>query len=197
MADHAAQACLAALEQQERLAGLRPVLREKYGKDVVVRMGINSGSVTAGNMGSDKRFQYTVMGDAVNQAARLEPANKDYGTTIIIGETTYEEAKGMIEARLLDKLIVKGKTRPISIYELLARKGQLAPEKQNVVDLYQSALSLHWERKWQEALDCLDRALALDPGDGPSVTMRARIIKFQKNPPPATWGGEHERASKD
>jgi adenylate cyclase len=86
--DHAAQACLAALEQQEKLAELRPILKAKYGKEIRVRMGLNSGTVTAGNMGSDKRFQYTVMGDAVNQAARLEPANKDYGTLIIMGEAT-------------------------------------------------------------------------------------------------------------
>jgi adenylate cyclase len=197
MEDHAAQACLAALEQQEKLAELRPMLKQQYGKEIWVRMGINSGSVTAGNMGSDKRFQYTVMGDAVNQAARLEPVNKDYGTRIIIGETTYEEAKGIVEARLIDKLIVKGKTTPICIYELLARKGQLTPEKRDLMDLYQEGLTLYWERDWEKALACLERALALDPGDGPSAIIRSRIIEFQKTPPPENWTGEYRRMSKD
>jgi len=195
--DHAAQACLAALEQQDKLAELRPILKEKFGKEIQVRMGLNSGTVTAGNMGSDKRFQYTVMGDAVNQAARYEPANKDYGTLIIIGETTYEEAKAVIEARLLDKLTVKGKTKPICVYELLARKGQLSAEKRKVVDLYEKALALHWERKWDESLACMNLALELDPGDGPSATLRKRIIEYQKTPPPATWAGEYVRKAKD
>jgi len=197
VSDHATQACLAALEQQQKLEELRPALKAKYGKEIRVRMGVNSGTVTAGNMGSDKRFQYTVMGDAVNQAARFEPANKDYGTQIMIGETTYEEAKASIEVRLLDKLIVKGKTKPICVYELLARKGHLSEGKRKVVDCYEKGLALHWERRWDEALACLDRALELDPGDGPSARMRDRIIEYQKTPPPAHWAGEYERKSKD
>lgn len=197
MNDHAVQACLSALEQQEELAKLRPVLREEFGHDIHVRMGINSGTVTAGNMGSDRRFQYTVMGDPVNQAARFEPANKDYGTLIVMGETTYQAAKEHIEVRLLDKLIVKGKTVPILIYELLARKGGLSQEKSKIVALYETALKLHWDRKWEEAEAAIQEALSLDPNDGPCVSMLKRINGYVKNPPAQGWKGEYIRLTKD
>jgi len=197
MQDHARQACLAAIEQQEKLAELRPVLKKEFGHEIFVRMGINSGSVTAGNMGSDRRFQYTVMGDAVNQAARLEPANKEYGTLIIIGETTYGEAAEAIEARLLDKMVVKGKKKPIGIYELIGRKGCLSPEKLKVVELYQEALRLHWERRWDEAINLLQSALELDPGDTPGAKLLERIQKYKYSPPPEGWTGEYMQTRKD
>jgi len=197
MHDHAMQACLSAIEQQEKLAELRPILKKEFGHEIFVRMGLNSGSVTAGNMGSDRRFQYTVMGDAVNQAARFEPANKEYGTLIIIGETTYNEAKDAIEARLLDKMVVKGKTKPIGIYELIGRKGGITPERMKILELYQQALRLHWERRWDEAIGLLEDALKLDQGDTPSVKLLARIQKYKEEPPHEGWTGEYMQTRKD
>ncbi len=194
---HATLACWAALDQQVKLAELRPGFKADFGVDIVVRMGLNSGIVSAGNMGSNRHFSFTVMGDAVNQAARFEPANKDYGTDIMIGETTYELARNDIEARLLDKIIVKGKTVPIKIYELVARKGDISTERQNVLDLYDKALNLHWERKWDEALEDLAKALSICPDDGPSLNMVERITSYKKNPPPEEWMGEYIRKSKD
>ncbi len=195
--DHATQACLAALEQQDTLAKLRPALKAEFGHDIHVRMGINSGTVTAGNMGSNRKMQYTVIGDAVNQASRFEPINKDYGTRIIIGETTYNEAKDSIEARLLDRIIVKGKTVPIGIYELVSLKGALSAEKRQVIQLYEEGLRLHWERKWDAAIACFDRALGLDQGDGPSAMMRARVLEYRQEPPPEHWDGDYARGTKD
>ena len=195
--DHAAKACLAALEQQRELADLRPILRKEFGYDIFVRMGMNSGVVTAGNMGSDKRFQYTVLGDAVNLAARFEPANKDYKTDIIIGELTYEAARDVVEARLLDRIVVKGISRPVGIYELLGEKGRVTPARVRVVDLYVEALRLHWERKWDEATERLAHALELDPQDGPSANLLLRIGWYRENPPSPGWQGEHVRATKD
>lgn len=195
--DHAKQACFAAIEQQEKIAEIRPVLKAEFGHDINVRMGLNSGHVTAGNMGSGQRMQYTVMGDAVNQAARLEPANKDYGTLIMISEATYESAKDVIEARLLDRIIVKGKTKPIHIYELLAKKGKLPENKQKVIDFYVTGLKLHWNRQWDEAIKHFNMALELDPGDIPSVNMRTRVEGYKINPPPDTWNGEYYREKKD
>jgi adenylate cyclase len=197
MKDHAVQACLAAIEQQKKLAEIRPILRAEFGHDIHVRMGINSGTVTAGNMGSDKKLQYTVIGDAVNQAARFEPVNKYYGTNIAIGELTYEEAKDFIEARLLDKIVVQGKTQPVRLYELLGRKGDLAPAKLRLVQFYEKGLQLHWERKWDAAMACMDAALELDSQDGPSIRLRERIVAYKATPPPDTWAGEYIRASKD
>jgi adenylate cyclase len=195
--DHAVQACLAALEQQKKLAEIRSALKEESGFDVTVRMGINTGSVTAGNMGSNRRFQYTVMGDSVNQASRFEPANKEYGTQIIIGETTYAGAKEHLETRLLDKIVVVGKTKPIEIYELIARKGEITEQKRNVVSLYEKALRLHWGRQWDESLSCLADALGLDPEDGPCVRLRDVVASYKESPPPDSWEGEYVRKSKD
>lgn len=196
MHDHAVQGCLAAIEQQKTITELRPVLKEQFGHEIHVRMGINSGHVTAGNMGSDRRFQYTVMGDAVNQAARFEPANKSYDTRIIIGSVTYEEAKDAIEARLLDRVVVKGKTKPIEIYELLEKAGDLDADKKKSADLYVDALRYHWDREWQKAIDALDRALGLDPGDGPSARLRERVMSYMATPPRDDWAGEVIRTEK-
>lgn len=194
--DHAKLACWAALEQQVKLNDLRPAFKERFNVDVMVRMGLNSGVVSAGNMGSVKRFSYTVMGDAVNQAARFEPANKEYGTLIMIGESTYTLAKEHIEARLLDKLVVKGKTVPIQIYELIAKKGEIGADKRRVVELYLEGLRLHWERQWEPALRCFNEALTIIPDDGPSLTMKARVEEYMIVPPPENWQGEYVRTTK-
>ncbi len=197
MEDHAVQACLAALEKQRTLTDLRPVLKEEFGHEIRARMGINTGVITAGNMGSEQRFEYTVMGDAVNLASRLEPANKDYGTEIIIGSRTYEAAKEHIEARLLDRILVRGKQEPEKVYELLARKGQLTPSKAQVVALYQEALALYWDRRWEEARDRLKQAFETDPRDGPCRELLRRIEEYGANPPSPDWDGVYVRAEKD
>lgn len=197
MEDHAVQGCLAALEQQEKLAEIRGQLKAEFGHEIKVRMGINSGTVTAGNMGSDRRFSYTVMGDAVNLARRLEPANKDYDTYICMGEGTYERAKHAIEARLLDKIIVKGKSKPVHIYELLGRKGQVPAQKMEVVSLYARGLNLHWECDWDGAMSAFEEALKLDPEDGPSRCMIARVREYKANPPESGWLGAYERLEKE
>jgi class 3 adenylate cyclase len=195
--EHAKHACWSALDQQAKLDELRPRLLEEFGHDITVRMGINSGRVSAGNMGSSQKFQYTVMGDAVNQAARYEPTNKVYGTLIMIGNSTYELANAYIEARLLDRIVVKGKTVPIKVYELLAKKGELSEEKTKVVERYHRGLALHIERRWEEAITCFEAALAIEPEDGPSQTMFERVRGYQTSPPPESWQGEYVRTSKD
>jgi len=195
MDDHAAQACYAALEQQEKLASQRDALKAEFGHELTVRMGLNTGTVTAGNMGSENRFQYTVMGDAVNQASRFESANKCYGSLIMIGETTCEAIGDLFEVRLLDLIIVKGKTKPIRIYELLARAGELANEKKQVAALYEEALKLHWERKFDEAVSKLDEALAIMK-DEPSYWLRQRILGYLETPPEEGWNGEFVNPNK-
>jgi adenylate cyclase len=193
---HAWKACWSALEQQERLQTLKQELKAEYGCDIDARMGINTGEVAAGNMGSEQKFQYTVMGDAVNQAARFEPANKPFDTHIMIGGRTYEMAKDKIEARFLANMIVKGKTEPVPCYELLAKKGELPETKATVVRLFEEAWKLHAERKFQEALTKFDQALALDPNDGPSKAYKKICEGFLKTPPPDGWAGEYIQTSK-
>ena len=193
---HAWKACWSALEQQERLQTLKQELKAEYGCDIDARMGINTGEVAAGNMGSEQKFQYTVMGDAVNQAARFEPANKPFDTHIMIGGKTYEMSKDKIEARFLANMIVKGKTEPVPCYELLAKKGELPEAKARVVRLFEEAWKLHAAKKFHEAIAKFDEALALDPHDGPSKAYKKICEGFLKTPPPDDWAGEYIQTSK-
>lgn len=195
--NHAEAACLAALEQQEEMTRLRPVLQERFGVNLQVRFGICSGTVSAGNMGSARRFQYTVMGDTVNQAARFEPANKDYGTGILIGEPTWELAKSAITARLLDRIMVVGRTAPVHIYHLVGRAGELPPEETEALQLYEKALSSHWDRRWEEAKAFISRALAICPDDQPCRVLSDRLDRYAAEPPGDDWRGEYVRLTKD
>ena len=193
---HAWKACWSALEQQERLQSLKQELKAEYGCDIDARMGINTGEVAAGNMGSDKKFQYTVMGDAVNQAARFEPANKPFDTHIMIGGKTYEMAKEKIEARFLANMIVKGKTEPVPCYELLAKKGGLSETKARVVQLFEEGWKLHAAKKFPQAIAKFDEALAVEANDGPSKAYKKICEGFLKSPPPDSWAGEYIQTSK-
>ncbi|AKJ64859.1 Adenylate cyclase 2 [Kiritimatiella glycovorans] len=118
--DHALRACESALRQQGVIDELRDEFRRDYGIDWHVRMGINTGPVVAGNMGSETHFEYTVLGDAVNQASRYEPLNKKYGTRIIIGEETNRRVSRVLETRFIDRVTVRGRSEPVEIYELVS-----------------------------------------------------------------------------
>lgn len=190
MEDHAAEACLAALEQAEEMGRLRPILKERFGHEVYVRMGIHSGAVKAGNYGSAERMQYTVIGDAVNLASRLEPANKIYGTEIMVSEETYRQASGVVAARLVDRILLKGKSRSTAVYELWCAKGELTGRDEEFIHFYEAALNCHWDRAWDDALEMLDRAQAIHPGDGPCRVLRERIDEFRGDPPDGSWSGE-------
>ena len=194
---HATLACYACLDQQKKLDEIREALYEEFGYRLQVRIGANSGDVSAGNMGSENRFSYTVMGDAVNLAARLEPTNKVYGTYLMIGENTYDLAKDDIEARLIDKVVVMGKKVAIRVYELLARKGELSEDKQKLVFHYEKGLQLHEERKWDEAIAEFNKALEVVPDDEASKVLIKRVEEYKENPPGEDWQGEYVRKSKD
>ncbi|MCM8530862.1 MAG: CHASE2 domain-containing protein [Lentisphaeraceae bacterium] len=195
--DHAMKACYACLDQQEKLDEIRSELYEKFGYELHVRMGINTGDVSAGNMGAESHFSYTVMGDAVNLAARLEPTNKVYGTTIMIGENTYEQAKDFIEVRFLDKVVVVGKKESIKVYELIGKKGEISKDKLSFIAHYEKGLALHEERFWQKAIDEFEAALQIEPEDTASKVMIERVKQYTENPPDASWQGEYIRKSKD
>jgi class 3 adenylate cyclase/protein involved in polysaccharide export with SLBB domain len=193
---HAWKCCWAALDQQEKLQEVRADILQEFGVKVDVRMGINTGDVSAGNMGSEQKFQYTVMGDAVNQAARFEPANKPFGTRIMIGERTYQMSKEHIEVRFLSAMIVKGKTEPVKAYELVGKKGQISSDKRRLVGLFEEGWRLHAEWKWDEAIAKFDQCLAIDPNDGPSKTYKEICLEYKEKPPKEGWKGEWEQTSK-
>jgi len=186
---HAHQACAAVLEQRRHLDGLRDELCAEFGFELHARFGVNTGELTAGNMGSDERFQYTVMGDVVNQAARMESINKMYGTEIIVGAATSKAVADEYLLRRVDRVRLLGKSQAVEIYELLGRKGELSPERMRVVNLYTQALEFYFEGDFESAIPRLQDALDLDSSDGPARVLIRRLRRFKGDPPPADWDG--------
>lgn len=194
--NHASLACFAALDSQSELAKRREEWKAEGQPVITARIGINSGWLVVGNMGSQARMEYTVMGDAVNLASRLEGANKFYDTLILLGPRTYELAAKDIEAREVDLMRVKGKKEPVVVFELLARKGCLSAERRYVIETYAEGLDAYKHRDFKTAAARFEAALALDPGDGPSRVYLERAKEYLVAPPPADWDGVYELKSK-
>jgi adenylate cyclase len=194
--DHAVRACLAALDNQARLAELRQEFVKLGLPPVYARIGINTGEMIIGNMGSNQRFDFTVIGDSVNLASRLEGAGKEYGTSIIISEDTYRQAADRVEVRELDLLRVKGKELPVRIYELLSRKGELEEPKQNVRELFAEGLKHYRQQHWSEAISAFQGVLTLASDDGPAKAFIRRCEDFMKTPPPVEWDGVYRLMTK-
>ncbi len=188
--DHAARACRAALKMQEKLASMREEWRKEGAPVLYSRVGINTGEMIVGNMGCLEVFDYTVMGDAVNLASRLEGANKSYGTTIMIGPETAKDVEGIFVVRCLDDIRVKGKDKPVRVFELLAESNDsLSPRKQKAVAKYHEGLELYRNRHFNEAKMKFDEALKIEPSDSPSTTYLKRCEEYILNPPPPDWDG--------
>jgi len=194
--DHAYHACLSAVSMQRKLAELRAFWRKEGRHELRVRMGINSGLAVAGNMGSRSRMNYTVMGDAVNLASRLEGANKPYGTYAMVSDNTYAAVKDQFRFRELDTIRVMGKNVPITVYELLEMAGPLPDKIEEVLGLYETGLALFKNRSWAEARIAFSNALKVDPADGPSKTYLERCGTFLEAPPVADWDGVFKLTSK-
>jgi len=187
--DHATIACHAAIDMQKKNEEMRKTLREQNRPMLYTRIGMSSGPVVVGNMGSADRMDYTMMGDVVNLAARLEGVNKFYQTFTMIPQSTYELAKDDIDTRQLDIIRVVGKKEPISVYEVLERKNQTSSEKSGVVEKYLKALKLYEERNFADASKEFEKVLAIDPDDGPSLTYVKRCGVFLETPPEKDWDG--------
>jgi adenylate cyclase len=188
--NHAYKCCAAALEMQETLAQLRDMWGKQGKPKLYARCGINTGQMVVGNMGSETRFDYTVMGDSVNLGARLEPANKEYGTMVMIGENTYEMAKDKIIARQLDLLRVKGKTEPVKVYELigLTEKG-ISEKKNQAIQFFEKGMEHYFTQNWETAIKYFNHALEADHMDNPSKRYLRRCEQFLNNPPGESWDG--------
>lgn len=200
-ANPAVLACHAALEQQARISRFQEKLPEILGlkagvPQIRVRMGLTTGEVTVGSIGPENAQSYTVIGDTVNLASRLEGANKIYKTCIIINEQTQTMAKGEIETRELDVLRVVGKQDAVRVYELLGRKGDISTAMADLRDEFERALKHYRLRKWPEALAGFQRCLEIHPEDGPSRVFVERVQTFQSDPPGEDWDGVWSSVSK-
>jgi len=192
--EQARLACLAAIEMAERGAALRTELPELLGvrtvsSDCDVRIGVATGEVLVGSIGSEFMMSYTVMGDAVNLASRLEGANKIYGSHSLVSEPTVATAGDAIEFREIDRLVVVGQTHPEAVFEIMGRKGELTPERLSLQKRYSEGLAAYRARRWDDARHAFGAALAVAPGDRPSMALISRIDSFQANPPPGDWNG--------
>ena len=192
--DHASDACLAALAQQEAIIQLRAQLPEITGMrrnppKLAIRMGIATGEAVVGTIGSESSRSYTVIGDTVNLAARLESINKLYGTSLILSEETYRMAQQVIEARELDLITVAGKTEPVRIYEAMGRVGEIAPERVQLREMYANGLAAYRRQDWDEAQRCFEICQLSDAEDGPSRLFVDRVSLLRRTAPPADWDG--------
>jgi len=191
-ADHAARACRCALRSKERLAQLNEELVAQGLTPLKARIGVNSGTVVVGNMGSIQKSDYTVMGDAVNLASRLEGANKPYGTSIMISEFTYDIIHDQFEVRYLDRLRVPGKAKPVKTYELLAEKGRLSPMWEKALPLYHEAILLYSERKYDLARAKFLDVSAIVGQDKVCEAYLERTQEFMLRPPAKDWDGVYD-----
>lgn len=193
--DHALRACTTALDMIERLQRLNRKWAASGRQTLEIGIGINTGLMSVGNMGSEHRFGWSVMGDNVNLASRLEGQNKEYHTTCIISELTWNQIQGAYLCRPLDRIRVQGKLKPVGIYELMA----YLKDAVNYADLLQrwsKAQEAYYRQAWDEAIQHYESLLALYPDDGPSHTFLKRSHEYRKEAPVAGWDGVYVAKTK-
>jgi adenylate cyclase len=203
--DHAYRACVASQLIQQRLTALRGKWMEEGNRwpalvtQMHTRIGLNSGAAVVGNMGSLTRFNYTMMGDNVNLAARLESAARNYGVSTLVTEMTKvaaEKAGDRCVFRVLDKIVVKGRSRPVSIYELVGLKETLAARTRDCVEIFNRGIEFYLRQDWTSAADCFSRSATLEPArpasagsiDASTVFLK-RCAAMRLNPPGKDWDG--------
>ncbi len=195
--DHTKRACRAALDMQNELEILRKKWKFAGKPQFHTRVGINSGSMIAGNIGGTERFDYTVIGDSVNLASRLEGVNRSYGTSIIISEYTRNELDEPFVVRELDQIRVKGKHKPVRIYELLKyQENSLSSEIQKLLKDYADGLEYYREKQWQQAIAQFNKVLAIKENDIPSTLFIERCQYFMEHPIPENWDGVFDMQTK-
>jgi adenylate cyclase len=197
--DHATKAVLAALEMQTRLEEMRQNWRkEGRAEDMMLyqRIGLNTGPMVVGNMGSQSRFNYTMMGNAVNLAARLEGANKFYHTYAMCTEFTMDVAKEQVEFRELDSVAVKGVTQPVRVFELIGTKGSVPEEKMKGIAYFQKGLELYRKRQFEEGAKYFNAVYKFIPNDGPAKEFIERCKQYLQHPPDEHWDGSFHATEK-
>jgi adenylate cyclase len=198
---HARDACLACLEMRTAFAEIAKEISDITGlrrnlPKFHVRMALATGDTVIGTVGSNTTKSFTVIGDTVNIASRLEGVNKIYGTDLIVNEDCFQLAERDIEAREIDLVTVYGKTEPVRIYELLGKVGELDTSTLQLRDTFATALQNYRQQKWDEAEKGFKACLKIRENDGPSLEFITRIATFSRTPPPKDWNGVWQTASK-
>jgi len=187
-------ACLAAVDMLGSVEKLRRELPELLGvrtipADCDIRIGIATGEALVGSIGSEYMMSFTVMGDTVNLASRLEGANKFYGSRCLISEVTAKACDAAIELREIDRLVVVGQSQPQTVYEIMGRKAELTAQQVLMRDHYAEGLEAYRARRWDEARTAFAAVLEAVPDDGPALALMGRLADFKANPPPENWDG--------
>jgi adenylate cyclase len=185
--DHALAGCRAALEARAALDGINARHAARVGVHLAVRIGLNTGEMLVGNLGSSRKKQYTVMGDTVNLASRLEGANKAFGTGILLGEETARRVQAAMVTRPLARLRVKGKHQAIEVHTLHGAAGTLPADELEFVETYRAGYAALCQRRFAEAAATLARAQALRPGDLSTDRWQQAAAAFTTTPPPPDW----------
>ena len=187
LADQAVRACRAALRQQAALHDLNRHFQGKGWPELQCRIGLHTGEAVVGNLGSRKRFDYTVIGDTVNLASRLEGLNKFYGTAILASETTVQECQGVIEFLELDRVAVKGRETPVGVYQALALKGELTSSQEKAREAFTEGLAFYRQARFDQAALAFEKALEHWPEYAPGQEFHRRCQAWLAEPPPVEW----------
>jgi adenylate cyclase len=189
--DHARRACLTAIgmKKMERLLNEHFLATKMSPTPLFTRIGINTGKMVVGNMGTDQKMDYTIMGNSVNLAARLEGVNKQYGTWLLISEQTHNDGGKDFLVRKLDRVRVVGIKQPVRLYELIDEKDKTEDRIKEGIELFHKALELFESREWDKAGKGFKEVLNLLPNDGPSQVYIQRCTSYKRKPPAATWDG--------
>ena len=201
--DHAFRACVAAvrMKQAETILNQRIFQNKTLPSSILTRIGINTGKMVVGNMGTDRKMNYTVMGNNVNIASRLEGVNKIYGTWIIASESTWNDAnsdknQGQLVARRLDKVRVMGIEQPIQLYNIIGFASELPNEELEAIDMFHRGLDLYLDRHFDTALKYFHMAMKANPFDTVSDVFIKRCQKYMEEPPAPSWNGVMTMMSK-
>jgi adenylate cyclase len=187
-AAHARNAILAGMEMLRALQELQPHFKERGWPEINIGVGINTGKVSVGNMGSELRVAYTVMGDDVNLASRLEGITKQYGVGIIVGENTKEAVPDLVY-RELDLVRVKGKDKPVTIYEPVGAEAEVEPALQEEIKMFHKTLRMYRKQEWDKVELQIYNLQRMAPQTKLYQVYADRVAYFRNNPPSADWDG--------
>ena len=186
---HAHAACLAALRCRQRLIGLRETWRDAHLPLLYTRIGLHVGEVVVGNMGSEERLNYTILGDPVNLTSRLEGLAKIYGVVVLASEDIRERTADRFAFRRIDRVTVKGKTIPVTVYELVGERDRCTDEITRWIETYERGLDAYFAQNWDAAAADMERVLEMRPRDRAASLFLTRIDNYKSAPPGADWDG--------